>query len=313
MQTRAALPLFLLALYGCAPSEDSHAKAIIGAVLIDGAGGPPLTNSMVVVSEGRIREAGRHGEIPVSAEANKIDGAGKFIVPGLVDVYPHAAPDVSFQAQGAPATAEEARARIAAIAARSGAQQKPAAIQVWPAGMPAAIVEALLEAARGAGIPIAGHPVSQADAQLLVQNGASTLTGMIRDTEALDPALVDRLRDLRIVYAPALSAIPAGAELERARHNTTRLFAAGVPLAMASSGGDPIHECELLAEAGVPPLDVIVAATSDGARALGQSEERGAIQAGKRADLLLLLANPGEDIRNLRRLDRRMTAGEWAP
>jgi imidazolonepropionase-like amidohydrolase len=313
MRTRAAVPLVLLVLYGCTPAEDSHAKAIIGAVLIDGTGGPPLTNSMVVVSEGRIREAGRHGEIPVSAEANKIDGAGKFIVPGLVDVYARAVPAVNFQAQGAPGTADEARARIAALAAKSNAAAKPDAIHVWPAGIQPAIVEALLEAARGAGIPIAGHPVSQADAQLLLQNGASTLIGMVRDTEALDPVLVDRLRDLRIVYAPALSAIPPGPDLERARHNTARLFAAGVPLAMASGGADPIHECELLVDAGVPPLDVIVAATSDGARALGQAGERGAIQAGMRADLLLLVANPGEDIRNLRRLDRRMTAGEWAP
>jgi len=177
--------------------------------------------------------------------------------------------------------------------------------------MQPAIVEALLEAARGAGIPVFGHPKTQADAQALVEYGASVLIGMIRDTETLDPVFVARLRDLRMVYAPALATIPAGPELERAKHNTLRLFAAGVPLAVYGSGAGPIDECEFLARAGVPPLDVIVAATQNGARALGQSGERGVILPGKRADLLLLLANPGEDIRNLRRLARRMTAGEW--
>ncbi|HEV2447590.1 MAG TPA: amidohydrolase family protein [Candidatus Sulfopaludibacter sp.] len=307
MGTRSALTLLLVCLCACKPAEDSHAKAIIGAVLIDGAGGPPLTNSVVVVGDGRILQAGRHGEIPLSAQTSNIDGGGKYLVPAVVDVFPNADPAYSFAAQGAPATADEARTRIAALSPR-----KPAAIHVWPAGMPAPILRALLEAARGAAIPIVGHPISQADAEALVEDGASSLVGMIRDTEALDADFVNRLRDLRLVYAPALSAIPPGAELERARHNAYRLFAAGVPLAVASGGGDAVHECELLADAGVPPLDVIVAATSNGARALHQDDERGAIQPGKRADLLLLPANPGEDIRNLRRVDRRMTAGEWS-
>lgn len=301
MPSRAAcllLPALFIGLCACKPAEDSHAQAIIGAVLIDGTGGPPLSNSVVVVGDGRILEAGRHGEIPVSTGVSKVDGSGKFIVPGLVDIAPYAASGGSFSAQGGPATPDEARARIAALPKRG-------AIHVWPAGMPPAVLGALLEAARGAGFPVTGHPVSQAEALLLVAGGASVLIGMMRDTEELDADFVSRLRDLRIVYAPALSAIPPGPELERARHNTQHLFAAGVPLAAASSGGDVAHECELMADAGVPPLDVIVAATANGARAL-QAGDRGTIQPGKRADFLLLRANPGEDIRNLRRI-----AGRW--
>jgi len=83
-----------------------------------------------------------------------------------------------------------------------------------------------------------------------------------------------------------------------------------VPIAVAGNG-DPLREAELLADAGIPPLDVIVAATVNSARALGQAAERGAIQPGKRADLLLLTANPGEDVRNLHKAERRMENGEW--
>jgi imidazolonepropionase-like amidohydrolase len=89
------------------------------------------------------------------------------------------------------------------------------------------------------------------------------------------------------------------------------MFQAGVPLAVASQGSDPLHEAELLVEAGVPPLDVIVAATRNGAMALRQLDQRGTIEEGKQADLVLVLANPGEDIRNLRRVALRMTAGIW--
>ena len=303
MSIRGGLVLLLLTLCACKPPEESHAIAIIGAVLIDGAGGPPMTNSVVLVAEGRIRQAGPQGEIPVGAETAKIDGGGRYLVPGFVDVYERVDPAASFQAPG-PANPDEAHAQVARIAA-----SRPALLHIWAAGIKPPVLQALFEAARDAHISVAGHPTTQAEAQQLVDLGASLLIGMIRDTEALDPAFVTRLRDLRIVYAPALAAIPTG-DLERARHNTARLFATGVPLAVASGGSDFLRECELMAEAGVPPLDVIVAATANGARVLGQAD-RGTIQPGKRADLVLLHANPGEDIRNLRRVDRRMVNGEW--
>jgi imidazolonepropionase-like amidohydrolase len=303
MRRQAGLLLLLAALCGCKAPEDSHAQAIVGAVLIDGTGGPPLSNSIVLVAEGRIVQAGRHGEIPVSSETAKLDGSGRYIVPAFVDLS--AAADTPKFAAPGPSTAEDARAQVARFASA-----KPSAIHLWPANLQPAIVAAIVESARDAGIPVAGHPANQAEAELLVQDGATSLIGMLHDTDAIDPAFVTRLRDLRIVYAPELNQAPA-AGLDRARKNTARLFAAGVPLGLAAAGGDWVHECELMAESGVPALDVIVAATGNGARALGQSEHRGTIQDGKRADLLLLRANPGEDIRNLRRLDRRMVNGEW--
>ena len=70
-----------------------------------------------------------------------------------------------------------------------------------------------------------------------------------------------------------------------------------------------MREAEQLAAAGIPPLDVIVAATRNGAAAL-HDRDAGTIQAGKRANLLLLSANPGEDIRNLARVAMRIVNGE---
>src|ERR1041384_5321173 len=78
--------VFLIVLGACKPSEMSHSKAILGAVLIDGSGGPPLSDSVVFVAGGRIRAAGASSNVPVPAEADRINGAGKFIVPGLIDV-----------------------------------------------------------------------------------------------------------------------------------------------------------------------------------------------------------------------------------
>jgi imidazolonepropionase-like amidohydrolase len=55
----------------------------------------------------------------------------------------------------------------------------------------------------------------------------------------------------------------------------------------------------------------LVAATRYGAAALHQLEGTGTLEPGKRADLLLLPANPAEDIRNLRKAARVMRDGQW--
>lgn len=62
------------------------------------------------------------------------------------------------------------------------------------------------------------------------------------------------------------------------------------------------QEMELLVESGVPPAAVLVAATRNNARAVGLSSEIGEIAPGRRADLVLLDANPIEDIRHTRRI-----------
>ena len=67
--------------------------------------------------------------------------------------------------------------------------------------------------------------------------------------------------------------------------------------------GEGFHrEMQLLVEAGIPPLEVLGMATRNGAIALGQLHERGTIEIGKRADFLVLEANPVADIRNARRI-----------
>ena len=88
-------------------------------------------------------------------------------------------------------------------------------------------------------------------------------------------------------------------------------FRAGVPIVLASEGGDLQSELELLVDAGVPPLDAIVDGTRNAALAIGHADRAGAIEPGKVANLLLVSANPGEDIRNLRQVALRMVDGEW--
>jgi imidazolonepropionase-like amidohydrolase len=93
---------------------------------------------------------------------------------------------------------------------------------------------------------------------------------------------------------------------------------AGVIIALGTDSG-PGHlnfpgysahvEMQLLAEAGLTPMEVIVAATRRGAELLRRADDFGTIEPGKRADLLILGANPLDDIRNTRSLEAVVSEG----
>jgi imidazolonepropionase-like amidohydrolase len=76
-------------------------------------------------------------------------------------------------------------------------------------------------------------------------------------------------------------------------------------------GKSALREMELLVEAGIPPIDVLRAATVEAARCLRKDDIFGTIAPGKRADLLLLDRNPLEDIRNIYATAGVMVRGRW--
>ena len=114
MTLRAASAALLLVLSACAPTPESHSKAFLGALLIDGTGGPPLSNSIVLTAADRIRAAGPRSAIPIPAEADKIDGSGKCIVPTPVDACDRADPPGTIHAT----TPDDARRQVAELGAR---------------------------------------------------------------------------------------------------------------------------------------------------------------------------------------------------
>ena len=96
---------------------------------------------------------------------------------------------------------------------------------------------------------------------------------------------------------------------------------AGVRVALGTDSGTPNvplgwgthHELELYVEAGLTPMQALVAATATSASLtppVGEAEF-GTLEAGKIADLLMLDADPLEDIRNTLAIDRVMKGGEW--
>ena len=93
------------------------------------------------------------------------------------------------------------------------------------------------------------------------------------------------------------------------QRSLAKLAAAGARIVLGCDTGLEDHffghaehkELELMVEAGMTPSQVIVAATSRAAEFVGLAD-RGSLAASKRADLLVLDANPLDDIRNTRRI-----------
>ena len=71
------------------PGSRSAILAIVGATLIDGTGAAPVTDSAVVVQNGRIKAVGTRNKVRIPKHANVIDAKGKFLLPGLWDMHAH--------------------------------------------------------------------------------------------------------------------------------------------------------------------------------------------------------------------------------
>lgn len=96
--------------------------------------------------------------------------------------------------------------------------------------------------------------------------------------------------------------------------NIKTLYDAGVVLAAGtdrSLGPFPHQEMKVIAESGIPPLDVIRMGTLNAAAYIGVEDEIGSIEVGKLADMLLLNADPSVDIGNTTDIYAVYKGGEW--
>jgi imidazolonepropionase-like amidohydrolase len=84
---RVLLLLFTVLLCTCVRAQ--QVKALVGGTLIDGFGGPPILNSVVVVEGDRIAAVGTQGEVNVPEGAEIVSTEGMSVLPGLWDMHVH--------------------------------------------------------------------------------------------------------------------------------------------------------------------------------------------------------------------------------
>ena len=110
------------------------------------------------------------------------------------------------------------------------------------------------------------------------------------------------------------------AGLEVAKRNLKTLSDRGVRIAFGTDTGPPGRfqgffehlELEMMVAAGLTPMQAIVSATGDAAKCHRRTGEFGTLASGAAADLLILNANPLENIRNMRSIDSVWVNGKKA-
>ena len=187
-------------------------------------------------------------------------------------------------------------------------------------------IQAAVDEAHKAGKHVAGHAMSAEGVKNCLRARVDTIEhGSFHDDEAiammvtLGTFLVPTLSITRSMSTPGgpfktpvsvadfsrTSLGPMMAGVRKARD-------AGVKIA---AGTDPPRvdtvpmECAALVEAGLTPMEAIVAATMRGAEILNKTDDFGTLRTGRRADLIVLPDNPLKDIRALERAELVMKDG----
>jgi len=191
-----------------------------------------------------------------------------------------------------------------------------------------ATLDALTAAAREHSKLTVAHASSYEAVELAQRARVNVLTHVPLDKALDETAAATAVADGRILI-PTLAMMegvvaqsaPPGADYAAARESVAVMYRAGVPIlagtdanaapgvpAAISHGSSLHHELELLVGAGLTTVDALRAATSRPARYFGLAD-RGVIEPGRRADLVLIDGDPLQDITATRSIRRVWCGG----
>jgi imidazolonepropionase-like amidohydrolase len=102
----------------------------------------------------------------------------------------------------------------------------------------------------------------------------------------------------------------AATEIRNSKHSASQFIEAGARMGVGTDAASPLNmhleaiwrEMSALVDSGMTPIQVISAATKTNAEILGVFAERGSLEPGKQADILVVAGNPLEDIETLGRV-----------
>ncbi|MFD6192034.1 amidohydrolase family protein [Streptomyces sp. NPDC060275] len=182
--------------------------------------------------------------------------------------------------------------------------------------LPLDLLRAGIEAGHERGLRVTVHTTQQAAAREAIEAGADGLEHGVTVEPLTDRSLIDLMLERGITYTPTLWIDDAHPD---ARDNLRKVAEAGVHIALGSDtfsgrglfGANTLEEAELMRAAGMTPTQVLAAGTSGASRQCVRPD-LGTVTPGKRADLLVLNADPTTDIRNVRDLRMVILNGELA-
>jgi imidazolonepropionase-like amidohydrolase len=134
-----------------------------------------------------------------------------------------------------------------------------------------------------------------------------------RERSLVPRGVIDRYEEQMKVPPLGPAAEPFALALVRALHakGAGLLLGTDAYKRNVTPGFSLLEELRYFVKAGLSPYEAIKAGTSDAARFLNHENEFGTVAVGHRADLILLSANPLDDVGNVTRRTGVMLRGEW--
>ena len=342
-------------------SGNAQPIALIHGALIDGTGGDPLSNAVLIIENGKISAVGRMGEVSIPSGIQTIDLEGKTILPGFIDAHVHgsnnayslaawikagvttvcdlgSSPDPYFFAFRDATLTHPDYARIVAagpIVTSPGGYPIP----VWGPQVALEVtstedartkvgelldkgadiikisvvdtlspeeIQAITDLVHQRGTLVLAHVDTLSGLELAVDNGVDIASHMV--PEKIPDDLIKKMaqRDFYIIpTAVEMMNLYNGVKAQII-DNMKRFSAAGGKLVLGDDYGNsgielgmPIKDIDLMLQAGLTPMQVILAGTKYAAHACHRDQELGTLEAGKMADILVVQGNPLVDTSSL--------------
>ena len=180
--------------------------------------------------------------------------------------------------------------------------------------LPLDMLRAGIETSHERGLRATVHTAQQDVAREAIEAGADALEHGVMNEPITDDSLIEMMVERDVMFVPTLWA--HGAAHPELGQNVKKVSDAGVGIALGTDtfsgkgtyGENTLEEAELMVAAGMTPLQSLVAGTSAAAKQCVRSD-LGVVAPGKRADLLLLGADPTADISNIRKLRKVVLNG----
>jgi imidazolonepropionase-like amidohydrolase len=188
------------------------------------------------------------------------------------------------------------------------------------------VLEALADEIHRHNLRLMVHTGTPQESMDAIRAGADSIEhGILPGANSFDfnDDLIKMMLDKGIFFVPTLSIAWANKNVYPAvftglKRTFKKMHDAGVNIAAGTDSGTPgvvigkgLHkELEIMVEAGISPMEAIIAATRNAADNVAKASELGTIESGKLADVIAVSGDPLKDIRNTREIKLVIREGE---